>query len=298
MKITPVKRWTALTILSATLLAGCSTTPHADAIDDDEARVTPQIVGGVTATAGEFPFMVRLGNSPSQQWCGGSLIATNWVLTAAHCMVGESQTGVYATAGDHRISVNEGTEQSRRSTRIFIHPSFNNSTYNNDIALIKVSSAFSLNSRVATTSLRTLPGSGSQLTVIGWGRTREGGSSANTLRKVNVSLQSASSCSGAYPGQTTSNMFCAGEVSGGKDSCQGDSGGPLFTQNAPLRQIGVVSFGSTSCTEIDKPGVYAKVSEFAAWLASNTSTGSGDGALTVNLTGDNNNIGIGVRQSN
>jgi trypsin len=256
-----IKRWTALATLSAAFLVACNATPQVDTIDDD-GQITPQIVGGVTATAGEFPFMVRLGNSPSQQWCGGSLIAPNWVLTAAHCMAGESQTGVYATAGDHRISVNEGTEQSRRSSRIFIHPSYNGGTFNNDIALIKVSSSFTLNSRVATTSVRGLPGSGSQLTVIGWGATREGGGGANTLRKVNVSLQSSSSCSSAYPGQITGNMFCAGEVNGGKDSCQGDSGGPIFIGG---QQVGIVSWGN-GCARARQYGVYTLASNYTTWI--------------------------------
>jgi trypsin len=262
MKISPAKRWTALTILSATLLAGCSTTPQADAIDNDDARVTPQIVGGVTATAGEFPFMVRLGNSPGQQWCGASLIATNWVLTAAHCLSGETASSVYATAGDHRIASSDGTEQSRQGSRIFIHPSYNAATYNNDIALMKVSSSFTLNSRVSTIGVRGLPGIGSQLTVIGWGATREGGSGANTLRKVNVSLQSASSCSSAYPGEITGNMFCAGEVNGGKDSCQGDSGGPIFVGG---QQVGVVSWGY-GCARARQYGVYTLASNYTTWI--------------------------------
>jgi trypsin len=258
-----IQHWSALTVLSAALLAACSTTPL-EADVNDEARLTPQIVGGVAATAGEFPFMVRLGNSPSQQWCGASLIAANWVLTAAHCLTGETASNVYATAGDHRISTNEGTEQSRRGSRIFIHPSYNASTSNNDIALIKVSSSFTLNSRVSTIGVRSLPSSGSQLTVIGWGRTREGGSGANTLRKVNVTLQSASSCSSAYPGEITGNMFCAGEVSGGKDSCQGDSGGPIFVGG---QQVGVVSWGY-GCARPQQYGVYTVAANYSSWIQS------------------------------
>jgi secreted trypsin-like serine protease len=257
MKITCL---TAITALCAAFLVSCNNTPQLET--EDRPVATPQIVGGVTATANEFPFMVRLGNSPSQQWCGASLIAANWVLTAAHCLNGERASGVYATAGDHRINTNEGSEQSRQGSRIIIHPNYVASTYDNDIALLKVTSSFTLNSKVATIGIGGLPSSSSQLTVIGWGTTREGGSSANTLRKVNVTLQSSSSCSSAYPGDITSSMFCAGESNGGKDSCQGDSGGPIFASG---RQVGIVSWGN-GCARARQYGVYTNANNFANWI--------------------------------
>lgn len=262
MKTKHVSRWTAVAAISAALLTACNTAPATPTTDVDDARVTPQIVGGVTATPGEYPFIVRIGNSPSRQFCGASLVTAGWVLTAAHCLRGETASNVYATAGDHRINTNEGTEQSRRGSSIFIHPNYNAATYDNDIALLKVSSNFALNARVATTSIGGLPSSGSALTVIGWGTTREGGSGANTLRKVNVTLQSAPSCSAAYPGEITSSMFCAGEPSGGKDSCQGDSGGPIFVAG---RQVGVVSWGN-GCARAGLYGVYANAANFSAWI--------------------------------
>ena len=262
MKTNHLSRWTAVAALGAALLTACNTAPASPTTDTGDGLVTPQIVGGVTATPGEFPFIVRIGNSPSQQFCGASLVAPGWVLTAAHCLRGETASNVYATAGDHRINVSEGTEQSRRGTGIFIHPNYNADTYDNDMALLKVASNFALNARVATTSIGGLPGNGSALTVIGWGTTREGGSSANTLRKVNVTLQSAPSCSAAYPGQITSAMFCAGEPGGGKDSCQGDSGGPIFVAG---RQVGVVSWGN-GCARAGAYGVYANAANFSAWI--------------------------------
>ena len=262
MNTNHISRWTAVAALSVAALTACNTTLTPPMTDAGEARVTPQIVGGVTATAGEYPFIVRLGNSPSQQFCGASLVTAGWVLTAAHCLRGQTAGNVYATAGDHRINTNEGTEQSRRGSRIFIHPNYDAASYDNDIALLKVSSNFALNTRVATTSIGGLPGSGSALTVIGWGTTREGGGGANTLRKVNVTLQSAPSCSAAYPGQITSSMFCAGEAGGGKDSCQGDSGGPIFVSG---RQVGVVSWGN-GCARAGLYGVYANAANFSAWI--------------------------------
>lgn len=172
--------------------------------------------------------------------------------------------------------------------------------FNNDMALLKLETNATLGQTIIPVGANesNFNAAGTLARVIGWGKT-EGGTASDVLREVGQEIAADTLCNSTW--NSTDKMICAKTPTGEqtvRESCQGDSGGPLFTQNAPLRQIGVVSFGSTSCTEIDKPGVYAKVSEFAAWLASNTSTGSGDGALTVNLTGDNNNIGIGVRQSN
>uniref|UniRef100_A0A8C2FFA5 trypsin n=1 Tax=Cyprinus carpio TaxID=7962 RepID=A0A8C2FFA5_CYPCA len=75
-------------------------------------------------------------------------------------------------------------------------------------------------------------------------------------------ILSDTSCRNAYPGQISSNMFCAGFMEGGKDSCQGDSGGPVVCNN---QLQGIVSWGY-GCAQKNKPGVYAKVCNFTTWI--------------------------------
>ncbi|GAA5530669.1 DUF1986 domain-containing protein [Herpetosiphon gulosus] len=237
-----------------------------------------KIVGGSAATAGEFPWQARIARNGSLH-CGGSLIAPQWVLTAAHCVQGFSVSSLSVVMGDHNWTSNEGTEQSRTIAQAVVHPSYSSSTYDNDIALLKLSSAVTLNSRVAVIPFATsadsaLYNAGVMSTVTGWGALTEGGSSPSVLYKVQVPVVSTATCnaSNAYNGQITGNMVCAGYAAGGKDSCQGDSGGPFVAQSSGSWKLsGVVSWGD-GCARANKYGVYTKVSNYTSWINSYVGT--------------------------
>ncbi|XP_036831310.1 trypsin-3 [Oncorhynchus mykiss] len=165
--------------------------------------------------------------------------------------------------GEHDITVNEGTEQFIDSVKVIMHPSYNSRNLDNNIMLIKLSRPASLISYVSTVALP------SSCLVSGWANLS--GSSSNypdTLRCLDLPILSSSSCNSAYPGQITSNMFCAGFMKGGKDSCQGDSGGPVVC-NGQLQ--GVVSWGY-GCAQRNKPGVYTKVCNYKSWISSTMSS--------------------------
>jgi hypothetical protein len=256
-----VKKLFALFALLTTLvLAACSQAPA----PTDELE--PQIVGGTVATAGEYPWMAQL-KYRGRFSCGGSLVARSWVLTAAHCVNGRSASDLQIILGDHRRSLAEGTEQTLAVSSVVVHPSYNPSTYNNDIALLQLATPATLTSRVAIVELGSLPTPGTMLRVIGWGTTREGGTSSDVLRKVSVPQVSATDCGAAYPGRITSSMFCAGYPATStemKDSCQGDSGGPIFHPTS-RRQVGLVSWG-TGCARPGLYGVYTDLSMFSGWI--------------------------------
>ena len=233
-----------------------------------DGPIRPYIVGGEESVPGSRPWMVSLQRS--SHFCGGSLIKNDWVLTAAHCVDGSSTSGLYAVVGRHAWNGSGG--QRIAVSQIIVHPSYNDSTSDHDIALLKLSTPVTLG-----LTLMQLPDAdlineaaapGDIVTVLGWGTTTEGGSIPSNLREVDVPVVSNATCNAsiAYNGQITNNMMCAGYAAGGKDSCQGDSGGPLmFTYAGADYQAGVVSWGE-GCARPNKYGVYAKVLNYVSWI--------------------------------
>jgi trypsin len=197
-------------------------------------------------------------------YCGGSIVNENYIVTAAHCAQAAA-SGYTIVAGEHNLSSNEGSEQSRTVAQIKNHPNYNGNTLSSDIALMRVSQPFQFGQYVAAANLASSdPSDNSNVVVAGWGALTEGGSSPTILMKVTVPMVSLASCRSSYgSGSILAGMICAG--TGGKDSCQGDSGGPLMSGNS---LSGIVSWGQ-GCARPNYPGVYTSVAYFRSWITSN-----------------------------
>ncbi|XP_050828638.1 trypsin I-P1-like [Serinus canaria] len=223
--------------------------------DDDD-----KIVGGYTCARNAVPYQVSLNSG--YHFCGGSLISSQWVLSAAHCY----KSRIQVRLGKHNLELSESTQQYINSAKVIRHSGFNTYTLNNDIMLIKLATPATLSSAVQTIPLPTsCVAAGTTCLISGWGNTLSSGTNyPEQLQCLKAPVLSAKQCSAAYPGKITNNMMCVGFLEGGKDSCQGDSGGPVVC-NGELQ--GIVSWGY-GCAQQGLPGVYTKVCNYVSWIQS------------------------------
>jgi len=245
---------------------------------------SPTIIGGYEATRGAWPWMAGLVRASQVdtyqgQFCGGSLIDDDWVLTAAHCTIGNNPDEIDVIIGVHdlELDLNNGIGERIGVKRIIMHPEYDDRTMMNDLSLIQLDrpvTGFSPVSLVSGTSdLATR-----LATAIGWGDTDIRQFQQNyptTLQQVELPIVSNTTCIAAYddwipnntPHSNFDGMICAGYAQGGKDSCSGDSGGPLIVYESNHWELaGITSFGD-GCAEPGRYGVYTRVSHYLDFIA-------------------------------
>uniref|UniRef100_A0A3P9AYB0 Peptidase S1 domain-containing protein n=1 Tax=Maylandia zebra TaxID=106582 RepID=A0A3P9AYB0_9CICH len=261
-----------------------------------DASLNTRIVGGQVAPVGSWPWQVSLQRFGSH-FCGGSLINSQWVLTAAHCFRSSTPTGLTVNLGLQSLQGSNPNAASRTVTQIIKHPNYNSGTNDNDICLLQLSSPVNFSSYISPVCLAASDSifySGVNSWVTGWGDIGRGVPlpSPQNLMEVEVPVVGNRQCNCNYGvGSITDNMICAGLSAGGKDSCQGDSGGPMvIKQSGRWIQAGVVSFGE-GCALPNFPGVYARVSQYQTWINSQISSNQ-PGFMTFTSTGTNSDLSI------
>ncbi|XP_037806101.1 trypsin delta [Lucilia sericata] len=264
---------------------------------EDEFKYDGRIVGGFVTSIANYPYQVSL-QYHNAHICGGSIVAHNIILTAAHCIEQPWDTAAFRVRAGSSTHLYGGQLVGVR--HIFKHETYSSSTLDSDVALVVLNKNLTYTRTVQPVELATwgeqLPNEDNEFFVSGWGLTSETGLVSPLLNYVAVRLINQNTCSKNYQYIATisSKMFCAGYPQGGKDSCQGDSGGPLVsyvssslrlssllltsttkTDTKPAlelqanalkpKQYGIVSWGM-GCAQKSYPGVYANVAALRPWI--------------------------------
>jgi serine protease 7 (enterokinase) len=233
---------------------------------EDNDNVDPfKIVGGTASANGAWPWQVAMYYNNGFT-CGGSVLNSEWIITAAHCIYGRN----YATFFSFDIGVTDRSKPNvdsvlkRKVSKIVLHPQYNDRTSTNDIALMKLASPLTYSQNVVAACIPSTPATpGATVYVTGWGTTSAGGAVQTQLREVTQTLGSDAKCVAEWR-FTAASQICAGLVNGGKDTCQGDSGGPLVAQrNGKWQLEGLTSYGYQKCGD---GGVYTRVSFYDSWI--------------------------------
>ncbi|KFB47110.1 AGAP006674-PA-like protein [Anopheles sinensis] len=247
------------------------------------ARPSARIVNGAEALPGQFPYQIALLSTfaAGTGLCGGTVITNNYILTAAHCVVGGNgalATGGTAILGAHNREVVEPSQQRIAFSQagISVHPGYDASTIRNDIAVVRLNSPAVFNARVqpialpARSDARTF--AGMEGTASGFGRTSDASPATSPVVMFTRNpIQSNAQCNGFWSTALVQDQNVCLDATGGRSVCNGDSGGPLAVQDGGNSlEVGIASFVSAAGCASGAPSVFVRISFFRDFIEQNS----------------------------
>ncbi|CAK1540396.1 unnamed protein product [Leptosia nina] len=236
---------------------------HSGAQGDQDVSDQTRIVGGTNAADGEFPYQISLRWYGQQHFCGGSIIASQWILTAAHCPITDKKDAK-VIAGTNSLKSGGDTYEIDQLIR---HENYNSTSFANDIMLLKLTKEIKFGKKVATITLpsKNTPGS-VELVASGWGYVDNNKKVPEKLQKITVKSLSVEQCQRSdlrrlqRTNPITGKQICTyrNNKSG---LCQGDSGGPLANKNT---LVGITSWG-IPCAK-GYPDIFTRVYSYVDWI--------------------------------
>lgn len=228
----------------------------------------PRIINGQDAKPGEIPYQVSLQTKKQNfHFCGGSILTANYVITAAHCVVGNKPDNIQVVVGTLKLSEPKSLHLVEQ---IITHKDYNpRDAWKNDIALLKLKEPI-----VMTDEIKAIPlphhnavfKPNQKAVVSGWGRLLFNGPTPDHLQRADLVIADQTYCVKKYAEfglNVHDSQICAYDPKVMRGSCNGDSGGPL-TVNGVL--VGLVSWAN-GCAKTDYPTVYTRVPDFLDWIA-------------------------------
>lgn len=261
------------------LVAVSAPTPAATAAVSVPGLISrPAVIGGHDATPGAWPAVVAIGyadrSAPRGFYCGATLVAPTWVLTAAHCMAGERARDVVVHAGLTVLSAPGGTTI---AVRRIVRANWIKRVERNDITLLELARP-ATQAPMALATSQGVYSAGSRATILGWGSSKPSGKGfRDHLQEGTVRTVSGALCRWTWGDIDTRRQVCAGTSRRAVpvDSCSGDSGGPLIVRDPAGQPLlaGVVSFGGQRCGLRRQPAVYTKTVGYLSWIRQITESG-------------------------
>lgn len=236
-------------------------------------RLKRRVYGGTDSLPGEWPWQVSIHFGQKGEFrhvCGGSIISSLWIITAAHCFERNFDLGTWRIyAGITKLSDVSNEIAFHQIERIVMHDKYSSVTEGYDIALLKLKQDIVFTDYqmpiFLLTSEEQVP-LRNQCWITGWGRP-ETGKISQILLKANVPVIDDKKCQSYYSNNiSTENMMCAGNEDGKIESFWGDLGGPLACKHeGKWYLVGITSWGH-GCFQEKKPGIYTRLSTFNTWV--------------------------------